>query len=652
MRAVETIAEIPEARNDERILVESAIHGGGVNVDLGTVFCEPRDPLRSRDDAEETDVTRVLLSKETNGGHGRASSREHWVEQKDVAIRQVGELPIVWPGHCRFFVPFEADIADGGFREDIEENFQHSHPRAKHWNEDDLGIEVRNFGFLEWRADPVGTAREVARGVESQERRDPLGESPKGLGFTALVAESSHCIFDQGMGHTMQSHDVSSYPFDMRTVDILRRKRSGMELRDEEILFLVEGFTSGEIPRYQISAFLMAVCLQGMSENETLSLTRRMLESGVMLDFADVEAAKIDKHSTGGVGDKTSLVLVPLAASAGLAVPMITGRGLGHTGGTLDKLESIPGFDVRLDRKRFHDVVKVVGCAIVGQTDDIAPADRKLYALRDVTATIDSLPLITGSILSKKLAEGISGLVLDVKAGSGAFMKTVDDAEALARLLLSTAARMERQAVALITNMSQPLGELVGNSLEVEESIAVLKNEGPEDLTELAVLLTAHMLVLGGVAPSLEEADRQTRAELTSGRGLEKFVEMVRAQGGDARVADTAGLPRARLSKPVRAARRGFVNAIDTEAVGTAAMLLGAGRQRIEDTIDPAAGLVVHKKIGNEVREGDPLVTCHYNEDLRLEQAEDVLRRAYDITEAAPLEIQLVHRVVEQERTS
>jgi pyrimidine-nucleoside phosphorylase len=438
----------------------------------------------------------------------------------------------------------------------------------------------------------------------------------------------------------------------MRTVDILRRKRSGLELDDEEIRFLVEGFTAGEVPRYQVSAFLMAVCLQGMTENETLTLTRRMLESGVVLDFSDIDAAKIDKHSTGGVGDKTSLIVAPLAASAGLAVPMITGRGLGHTGGTLDKLESIPGFDVRLDRKRFHDVVKVVGCAIIGQTEDIAPADRKFYALRDVTATIDSLPLITGSILSKKLAEGISGLVLDVKAGSGAFMKSIEDAEALARLLLSTAGRMERRAVALVTNMSQPLGELVGNSLEVEESVAVLKNEGPEDLRELAVLLTSHMLVLGGIASSLEEAEQRTRKELTSGRGLEKFVEMVRAQSGDARVADIAGLPRARRSKPILASRAGFVSAIDTEAVGTAAMLLGAGRQRIEDAIDPAAGLLVHKKLGAEVSEGEPLVTFHYNDQAELEQAENVIRNAYELSESAPPEPELVHRVIGQERTS
>jgi pyrimidine-nucleoside phosphorylase len=313
----------------------------------------------------------------------------------------------------------------------------------------------------------------------------------------------------------------------------------------EEIAFLVNGFTAGEIPDYQVSAFLMAVCLRGMSAEETVALTETMLRSGAILDFSDVPGPKIDKHSTGGVGDKTSLIIAPLAAAAGAIVPMISGRGLGHTGGTLDKLESIPGFDVRLDEKRFHRVVAEIGFAMVGQTDAIAPADRKLYSLRDVTATVESFPLITGSILSKKLAEGIEGLVLDVKVGSGAFMKTREDAETLARSMLSTAARMGTKAVVLLTDMSQPLGTHVGNALEVEESLAVLRGEGPPDLERLCIRLTAHMLVLGRIASGVEDGERRAEKELRSGHGLSKFLDMVRAQGGDPRVVDGGVSPRA-----------------------------------------------------------------------------------------------------------
>ncbi|MGH9322621.1 MAG: thymidine phosphorylase [Vicinamibacteria bacterium] len=379
----------------------------------------------------------------------------------------------------------------------------------------------------------------------------------------------------------------------MRAVDVLKRKRDDKELSHEEIAFLVDGFTTGDIPRYQMSAFLMAVCLRGMTAEETVALTECMLRSGAILSFDDVPGPKIDKHSTGGVGDKTSLIIAPLAASAGLVVPMISGRGLGHSGGTLDKLESIPGFDVCLDEKRFHEAVARVGCAMVGQTEAIAPADRKLYALRDVTATIESFPLITGSILSKKLAEGIAGLVLDVKTGSGAFMKTREDAESLARSLLSTAERLGKKAVALLTDMSQPLGTHVGNSLEVEESIAVLRGEGPADLKTLSLRLTAHMLALGGIAASVEDGVRRAEAELSSGRGLEKFIAMVEAQRGDPRVADGDVLPRASEQEPVPADRNGFVTAIDTEKLGTAAMILGAGREKVEDVIDPGEGMVV-----------------------------------------------------------
>ncbi len=434
----------------------------------------------------------------------------------------------------------------------------------------------------------------------------------------------------------------------MRAVDVVKRKRDGRELSREEIAFLVDGFTAGEIPDYQVSAFLMAVCLRGMSAEETVALTETMLRSGAILDFSDVPGPKIDKHSTGGVGDKTSLIIAPLAAAAGAIVPMISGRGLGHSGGTLDKLESIPGFDVRLDEKRFHKVVSEIGFAMVGQTDAIAPADRKLYALRDVTATVESFPLITGSILSKKLAEGIDGLVLDVKVGSGAFMKTREDAETLSRSMLSTAARMGTRAVVLLTDMSQPLGTHVGNALEVEESLAVLRGEGPSDLKDLCIRLTGHMLVLGGIAASVEDGERKAREELRSGRGLSKFLDMVRAQGGDPRVADGGVLAQARARKEVLAERDGYIAAIDTEMLGTAAMILGAGREKVEDVIDPGAGLLVDKKLGHEVRRGEPLVTLHYNDPSRLLEAEGMARRAYSISERPPSVPELILAVLEQ----
>ena len=429
----------------------------------------------------------------------------------------------------------------------------------------------------------------------------------------------------------------------MRAVDILHKKRHGLALEREEIAFLVDGFTAGDIPSYQISAFLMAVSLTGMNQAETRALTETMLASGAVLDLSDIPGEKVDKHSTGGVGDKTSLIIAPLAAAAGVRVPMISGRALGHSGGTLDKLEAIPGFNVHLDEKRFKDVVGSVGCAIIGQSEDIAPADRKLYALRDVTATIESIPLITGSILSKKLAEGISGLVLDVKFGSGAFMKTIDEARALAVLLLDTATHMGKKATALLTDMNQPLGNYVGNALEVEESIAVLSGDGAADLTALSVTLTAHMLVLGGVAADADEGEEKAERVLASGQALEKFHELVNAQGGDAR-----RLPRAKRQKILEASRDGYVATIETETVGRAAMMLGAGRETVDDTIDPGAGLVVHKKLGDEVASGEPLVTLHFNDESNLNQVEKLVESAYQIADTPPAvsELELVHDVL------
>jgi len=432
----------------------------------------------------------------------------------------------------------------------------------------------------------------------------------------------------------------------MRAVDILHKKRNRLALSPDEIAYLVCGFTAGDVPSYQISAFLMAVSLNGMSADETRALTESMLSTGAVIDLSDIPGTKIDKHSTGGVGDKTSLVVAPLAAAAGLVVPMISGRALGHSGGTLDKLEAIPGFDVHLDEAGFRDVVAEVGCSIIGQTDDIAPADRKLYALRDVTSTIDSLPLITASILSKKLSEGISGLVLDVKFGSGAFMKTVDEAETLSRLLLSTAKHMGTEGVALLTNMNQPLGTHVGNSLEVEEALAVLEGRGTDDLTELCLHLTAHMLLLGGVVDSVTTGEARAREELTSGRGRERFDKLVLAQKGN-----LEALPVAPQQQLVRAGKKGFVSAIETESVGRAAMILGAGRRTVDDTIDPSAGLIVHEKLGSEVEAGSPLVTLRFSDPTYVEEATRLIESAFLIDRQRPPPQDLVAAVIKAEET-
>ncbi len=433
----------------------------------------------------------------------------------------------------------------------------------------------------------------------------------------------------------------------MRAVDIIRHKRHGGELVRDEIAFLVSGYTRGDIPDYQMSAFLMAVNLLGMSEPETLALTEEMLASGSVLDLSDIPGEKVDKHSTGGVGDKTSLVVAPLVAAAGVLVPMISGRGLGHSGGTLDKLESIPGFNVALDLKRFRAVLSEAGCALIGQTNEIAPADRKLYALRDVTATVESIPLITGSILSKKLAEGISGLVLDVKVGSGAFMKDVNSAMELGNLLVAIAGRMGKRAVALVTDMDQPLGTHVGNALEVKESVDVLSGAGPEDLTELCLVLAAHMLVLGKAASNLGEGKKRAAQLIASGAGLEKFIEIVKLQGGDPRVVeDTSRLAAANNQREVRASRSGYVGAMETEQLGIAAMMLGAGREKVDDTIDPTVGLVVHRKLGHPISKDEPLVTLHYNGASRLEEAEQLVAEAYRIDDEPPAPQSLVRTVL------
>ncbi len=438
-----------------------------------------------------------------------------------------------------------------------------------------------------------------------------------------------------------------------RAIDVIRKKRDGRELSSDEIGSLVNAYTRDDIPDYQVSAWLMAVVLRGMTRAETAALTDAMLHSGEVLDLSSptgkkLAGRKVDKHSTGGVGDKTSLVLAPLAAAAGVTVPMISGRGLGHTGGTLDKLEAIPGFNVNLPVAEFRRVLETCGCAMIGQTAEIAPADRKLYALRDVTGTVESPYLICASIMSKKLAEGIDALVLDVKTGSGAFMKKEDDAAFLAELMVETGECMGKQVVALITDMNQPLGYMIGNALEVAEVIDVLRGKGPGDLCQLCLELAGWMLHLGGVTNSVEDGKKQSEKLIASGKAFEKFRQMVELQGGDpCAIDDSNRLPKARYTMALPSPRTGYIASMHCEQVGTACVILGGGRERKEDSVDPAVGIVLHKKVGDAVSEREPLATIHYNSESRAASARQLLEQGFQIA-AAPLPEKrpLIHRVI------
>lgn len=433
----------------------------------------------------------------------------------------------------------------------------------------------------------------------------------------------------------------------MRAVDIIRKKRDAAELSREEIEFLIHGATRDTIPDYQIAAWLMAVVWRGMTSAELAALTEAMLHSGKVIDFSDVPGVKVDKHSTGGVGDKTSLVVAPVVAAGGVRVPMISGRGLGHTGGTLDKLESIPGFNVNLSLGEFRSVLEKCGCALIGQTREIAPADRKLYALRDVTATVESPYLICASIMSKKMAEGIDALVLDVKTGNGAFMKKQADAEYLAQLMVETATRMGKKAVALITDMEQPLGRKIGNALEVEECIEILNGRGPEDLRTLCGELSAWMFMLGGRTKTVEEGRTLAAEMIASGRARDTFREVVRLQGGDpAIVDDPTRLPRAKKVAHLDAPRVGIVTAIHCEQVGIASMMLGGGRERKEDAVDPAVGLVLAAKVGDAVERGATLCDVHYNDGSQLANVMSLLAESFEIGEKAPRVSPLVRKVI------
>ena len=423
----------------------------------------------------------------------------------------------------------------------------------------------------------------------------------------------------------------------MRAVDVILKKRDGAALSRPEIDFFVAGATDGTWADYQVSALLMAIVWRGMTKEETSWLTESMVESGVRLNLSDVPGAKVDKHSTGGVGDKTSLVLAPLAAACGARVPMMSGRGLGHTGGTLDKLEAIPGFEVRLSQDEIRNQLRDVGCALFGQTSEIAPADRKLYALRDVTGTVESIPLISASIMSKKIAEGIDALVLDVKTGSGAFMKSEADSRRLAESLVEIGNRSGVRTEALVTTMDAPLGRAVGNAIEVVESIETLKGRGPADLEELSVLLAARMLVACGLASDEGEALGQVRRVLDSGAALEVFRRIIERQGGDARIVDHYDrLPTATTRDSIRAERAGYLQRLDAERIGRASLALGAGRDKVDGTIDPGAGIRVTAMPGEWLDKGQPVVELLHNAAPNIEVARALATQAIEIGDGAP----------------
>jgi pyrimidine-nucleoside phosphorylase len=418
----------------------------------------------------------------------------------------------------------------------------------------------------------------------------------------------------------------------MQMYELISKKRDRKRLSKEEIEHFVSGYTEGTIPDYQASALLMAIFLNGMDDEETVNLTRSMMRSGEVVDLSSIPGVKVDKHSTGGVGDKVSLILAPLVAACGLTVPMISGRGLGHTGGTLDKLESIPGFRIDLSLKRFVRNLSDVGLCMIGQTKEIAPADRKLYALRDVTGTVNSIPLISASIMSKKLAEGTDALIFDVKAGNGAFMREQEEAVVLAKNLVEIAKRFKKRAVALITDMSQPLGEAVGNSIEVIEAIQALKGKWPEDLREVTLALGAHMLVLGRKAKSLKQAVKKLEESLQSGKALDKFKQMVKRQGGNPKVVDDYRLlPWAKYKLTVESEQTGYVKSIDTLKIGLSAVKLGAGRERLDSEIDPGVGFLIKKKVGDLVKKGENLAVVFCNHLREGKRAKLEIKGAYQI---------------------
>ena len=433
----------------------------------------------------------------------------------------------------------------------------------------------------------------------------------------------------------------------MRMVDIIEKKRDGSVLSDEEIRFFIRGYTDGSVPDYQASALAMAIYFCGMTEHECACLTEAMACSGDTADLSAIDGIKVDKHSTGGVGDKTTLVIAPLVASLGIPVAKMSGRGLGHTGGTIDKLESIPGFQTNLTPARFIELVNQYKIALAGQSGNLTPADKKLYALRDVTGTVDSLPLIAGSIMSKKIASGADAIVLDVKTGNGAFMQTIDKAEQLAHTMVHIGRHVGRKTVALISDMSQPLGFAVGNSLEVIEAIDALKGHGPQDLVDLSIALAAQMTVLAGKAADVKTAEAMLRRSLDSGSALAKFRRFIENQGGDPAVIDDySRLPQAEHQMVLTAESGGFIAGMNAHEIGLSAMLLGAGRAKKDDAIDPSAGIVLHKKIGDSVSAGEPLLTMHYSGRCRdINAVKDKLRAAVHIGPSA-VKPPLIYKII------
>ena len=417
----------------------------------------------------------------------------------------------------------------------------------------------------------------------------------------------------------------------MRAVDIVRKKREGWELSAAEIDFMVGGI-GGEVADYQWSALLMATLWRGMTDGETLALTDAMIRSGSIVDLSSIPGRKVDKHSTGGVGDKTSMILAPIVAASGVPVPMVSGRGLGHTGGTLDKLESIPGFRVDLNLEEYVEVLGECGLVMIGQTAEIAPADKFLYALRDASATVESIPLISASILSKKLSEGIDGLVLDVKFGNGAFMERIEDAQALAQAMCAIGRGLGKQVRALLTRMDQPLGRSVGNAVEIAECVECLRGEGPCDLMELSIELAAEMVLMAGEVGSIEQARDRCRLVLDNGSALDRFRRLVIAQGGDPRAIDDLSLlPQPKGSIEVDSKKAGYVRSLAARPIGQATMLLGAGRARVDSTIDPAVGVILHKKLGDRVEVGEPLCTVLVNDTSEYEPALEMIGAAYEV---------------------
>jgi pyrimidine-nucleoside phosphorylase len=433
----------------------------------------------------------------------------------------------------------------------------------------------------------------------------------------------------------------------MRTVDLILRKRGGEELSVEEIQYLINGYTTGEIPDYQIAAFLMATYFTGMTDRELSSFTDVMMASGEVLDLSDIPGVKVDKHSTGGVGDKTSLICAPIAAAAGVVVPMISGRGLGHTGGTLDKLESIPGFRTDLTIDQFRGQLAEMGLAFMGQSEEIAPADKRLYALRDVTGTVEAISLIASSIMSKKMAEGLDALVLDVKVGHGAFMKKQVEARRLAQAMVGIGRRLDKKVQALITDMNQPLGYAVGNALEVMEVSQTLQKAGPADLTRLSLELSARMIYLGKVTATLDEARKVAEDKLMDGSAYRKFKQVVEAQGGNPQALDRFELlPNATGMREILSPRAGFVSAIMAEDIGRASQMMGAGRSRKEDAIDPAVGVILEVKAGEKVEAGSVLCRLYYTGEENLDEAADLVEDAFRISGVRPEERELILEVV------